>query len=394
MPCAGEREALRYRMHKCGWRGETLHGGMFALVFGVGEQRLDKADRIAEHGYVVRVYRTAVSNELVADFQVLPIESVAEQAHGVSIIGLLKEAIAVPFVPSIWTFAPSKVQGRGSASRLRGPIMSRLTPEEIERYKRHLVMRDVGGLGQQKLKQSRVLVVGAGGLGSPVLMYLAAAGVGTLGIADDDTVSLSNLQRQILHRSETVGTKKTASAVQSITAINPHVAVEVHDGRVHSGNAIDLIRRYDLVVDGSDNFATRYLVSDACYLAERTLVFGAVGPFDGYVSTFKPYQSGSDGHPLPSYRCVFPEAPPDGLVPNCSEVGVLGAVVGVIGTLQATEVLKELLGIGESLAGHLLLYDALSARFDKFRVAWNPDNPLNGRAPVIRDLSQHTQRVT
>ncbi|HRK17651.1 MAG TPA: molybdopterin-synthase adenylyltransferase MoeB [Hyphomicrobiaceae bacterium] len=267
--------------------------------------------------------------------------------------------------------------------------MARLTAEEIERYKRHLVLRDVGGLGQQKLKDSRVLVVGAGGLGSPVLLYLAAAGVGTLGIIDDDTVSLSNLQRQVVHRSVAVGTDKVSSARETIAAVNPHVAVETHAKRIEADNALDLIGRYDLVVDGSDSFATRYLVSDACYFAKRPLVFGAVGPFDGYVSTFKPHLTGPDGALFPTYRCVFPEAPPAGLVPNCSEVGVLGAVVGVIGTLQAVEVLKELLGIGESLAGHLMLYDALSARFDKFRVKWSADNPLSGRTPTIHDLSIH-----
>ena len=264
-----------------------------------------------------------------------------------------------------------------------------LTPEEIERYKRHLVLREVGGQGQQKLKGAKVLVIGAGGLGSPVLMYLAAAGVGTLGIIDDDRVSLDNLQRQIVHDTPHVGAAKVVSAQETIAKLNPHVRVEAHDARIDAGNALDLIAGYDIVADGSDNFATRYLVSDACYLAKRTLVFAAVGPFDGYVTTFKPHERGPDGEPYPSYRCIFPEAPPPGTVANCAEVGVLGAAVGVIGTLQATEVLKEILGLGESLAGRLLLYDARATRFTEIKVTWDPANPLSGKTPTIRDLSMH-----
>jgi adenylyltransferase/sulfurtransferase len=261
-----------------------------------------------------------------------------------------------------------------------------LSRDEIERYKRHIVLRDVGAQGQQTLKDARVLIVGAGGLGSPMALYLAAAGVGTIGLVDDDVVSISNLQRQIAHDTAHVGHPKVASAMTTLARINPLVRVEPHATRFSADNALDLISRYDIVADGSDNFATRYLVSDACFLAKRTLVFGAVGPFDGYVSTFKPHLQGPDGKPWPSYRCLFPEAPPPGTVANCSEVGVLGAVVGVIGTLQATEVLKEILGIGDTLAGRLLIWDALSARFDEVRIAWNPDNPLSGRRPSITSL--------
>jgi adenylyltransferase/sulfurtransferase len=264
-----------------------------------------------------------------------------------------------------------------------------LTTEEIERYKRHLVLREVGGQGQQKLKASRVLVIGAGGLGSPMLMYLAAAGVGTIGIVDDDRVSLDNLQRQIVHDTPHVGAPKVASAAEMIERLNPHVRVEAHDFRIDAANALDLIARYDIVADGSDNFATRYLVSDACYLAGRPLVFAAVGPFDGYLTTFKPHERGADGEPYPSYRCVFPEPPPPGTVANCAEVGVLGAAVGVVGTLQAAEVLKEIVGYGESLAGRLLLYDARATRFTEIKIAWDPANPLSGRTPSIRDLSIH-----
>jgi molybdopterin-synthase adenylyltransferase len=267
-----------------------------------------------------------------------------------------------------------------------------LTPEEIDRYKRHLVLREVGGQGQQKIKAARVLVIGAGGLGSPLLMYLAAAGVGTLGIVDDDHVSLDNLQRQIVHDSPHVGAPKVESARDMILKLNPHVRVEAHHARIDAGNALDLVGRYDIVADGSDNFATRYLVSDACYLARKTLVYAAVGPFDGYLTTFKPHEQAADGEPYPSYRCIFPEAPPPGTVANCAEVGVLGAAVGVIGALQATEVLKEIVGIGESLAGRLLLYDARAARFTEIKVAWDPANPLSGKAPTIRDLSVHAAK--
>ena len=264
-----------------------------------------------------------------------------------------------------------------------------LTSEELERYARHIVLREVGGQGQAALKAAKVLVIGAGGLGAPALMYLAAAGIGTLGVVDDDTVTLSNLQRQIIHATSDVGRLKTQSAADSVRALNPHVAFVTHETRLDASNAMEIIGGYDIVVDGSDNFTTRYLVSDACYLARRTLVFAAVGPFDGHITTLKPHETKPDGTPWPTYRCLFPEAPPPGTVANCAEVGVLGAVVGVVGTLQATEVLKELLGIGDSLAGRLLIYDALSARFQEVRYNWDRDNPLSGVLPSIRDLTIH-----
>jgi molybdopterin-synthase adenylyltransferase len=264
-----------------------------------------------------------------------------------------------------------------------------LTKPEIERYKRHLVLRDVGGAGQQRLKAARVLLIGAGGLGSPLVAYLAAAGVGTIGIVDDDVVSLSNLQRQIIHDTAYVGMPKVDSAREAASRLNPHVAIIPHNVRLTADNALKLIGSYDIVADGSDNFATRYLASDACYLAKKTLVYGAVGPFDGYVTTFKPHLRDGAGKPYPSYRCVFPEAPPPGTVANCSEIGVLGAVVGVIGTLMATEVLKEILGIGTSLAGRLMIWDALAAEFQALKVAWDANNALSGDVPSITDLSIH-----
>ena len=264
-----------------------------------------------------------------------------------------------------------------------------LTPEEIQRYKRHLLLHEIGGQGQARLKAARVLVVGAGGLGSPLLLYLAAAGVGTLGIIDDDTVSLDNLQRQVVHTTSAVGTLKVESARETLAALNPHVAVETFPFRLDASNAVDIISRFDIVTDGTDNFATRYLVADACYFARRPLVHAAVGPFDGYITTLKPFETGPDGKSYPSYRCLFPEAPPAGLVPNCAEAGVMGSIVGVVGTLQATEVIKELTGTGEGLVGRLLLYDAKEPRFETVRVAWDPENPLTGENPTIADLSEH-----
>lgn len=266
----------------------------------------------------------------------------------------------------------------------------KLTSEEIERYKRHLVLKEVGGPGQQKLKNSSALVVGAGGLGSPVLLYLAAAGVGTIGVIDDDRVSLDNLQRQVIHDTAHVDTLKTESAAETIGRINPHVNVVRHSERLDADNGLDIISQYDIVADGSDNFATRYLVNDACYLAKKPLVFAAIGPFDGYLSTFRPFENDTDGKPKPCYRCIFPEAPPPGTVANCAEVGILGAVAGVLGTLQAIEVLKEIIGVGESLSdGRLLIYDARGARFQSVNVAWDPNNPLTGENATITDLAIH-----
>ena len=265
-----------------------------------------------------------------------------------------------------------------------------LTPEEIDRYKRHLVLHEVGGQGQQKIKKAKVLVIGAGGLGSPVLMYLAAAGVGTLGIIDDDIVSLDNLQRQVIHDTAHVGALKTQSAAEAIAQLNPHVETKLHSERLTAENAMEIISQYDIVADGSDNFATRYLVNDACYLAKRPLVFAALGPFDGYLTTFRAFDTAPDGKPYPCYRCIFPEAPPPGTVANCSEVGILGAVAGVMGTMQALEVIKEITGVGESLARRLMIYDARACRFQSVSVAWDPNNPLTGENPTITDLSIHT----
>jgi molybdopterin-synthase adenylyltransferase len=249
-----------------------------------------------------------------------------------------------------------------------------LSEAQFHRYARHLILDEVGEEGQEKLLASRVLVVGAGGLGSPLLLYLAAAGVGTLGIIDHDKVDLTNLQRQIVHATERVGTAKVESARQAIAAVNPEIRVETHEMALDASNAAALVARYDLVADGSDNFATRYLLTDACFAARKPLVAAALAPFDGQLSTYKPYLGA--GHPC--YRCLFREAPPPDLVPRCETAGILGAVAGVVGTLQAVEILKELLGIGESLSGTLLMYDALDTRFQRIKLPKDPDCPTCG----------------
>lgn len=264
-----------------------------------------------------------------------------------------------------------------------------LSAEELERYARHLVLREVGGPGQAALKRARVLVIGAGGLGAPVLLYLAAAGVGALGVVDDDAVSLSNLQRQVIHRSDDVGLAKVASAASAIRQLNPHITVEPHALRLTAANALELIGRYDLVADGSDNFATRYLVSDACYLAGKPLVAAALGTFDGTLTTIRAHERGADGRPNPSYRCLFPEPPPPGAVPACAEAGILGALAGVLGSMMALEAIREIVGFGEGLVGRLLMVDARAMRFETMRYAWDPANPLSGERPTIRDLSIH-----
>jgi adenylyltransferase/sulfurtransferase len=255
-----------------------------------------------------------------------------------------------------------------------------LSADEIARYARHIVLADVGGPGQQKLKAARVLIIGAGGLGAPLIQYLAAAGVGTLGIVDDDTVALSNLQRQVIHDTAALGRPKVESARDAVGRINPHVTVETHLFRLTPENAEALIRQYDVVADGSDNFATRYAVSDACFHARKPLVTAAVGQFDGSITTLRPYELGADGTPNPTYRCLFPEAPPDGLLPTCAQAGILGALTGVIGSLQALEVIKEVVGVGTGLIGRLLLYDARATRFETIEYRWNPSNPLTGVA--------------
>jgi molybdopterin/thiamine biosynthesis adenylyltransferase len=261
-----------------------------------------------------------------------------------------------------------------------------LSPEELERYARHIVMPEVGGPGQNKLKKSSVLVIGAGGLGAPALQYLAAAGVGRIGICDHDSVSLSNLQRQTIHSMDFLGKPKTVSAANFIAHLNPHVDVIQHQFRITPEDALALVSAYDVICDASDNFSTRFLVADACYFAKKPLVSAAVGQFDGQISTFKPYLKDASGTPLPTYRCFIGELPEPGMFPACEEAGILGALPGILGSMQAMEVIKELLEIGDSLAGRILMYDALAARFFETTLTWNPDNPLTGKHPSVHGI--------
>lgn len=260
------------------------------------------------------------------------------------------------------------------------------TEDQIQRYARHIVLPEVGGTGQEKLLNARVLVIGAGGLGAPLLMYLAAAGIGTLGVVDDDVVDLSNLQRQVIHGTGNIGTPKVESAAAAVANINPEISFVPHQMRLTAANVDSLIAEYDLVADGSDNFETRFLVNDACHLAGKTLVSAAILRFEGQIATFR---SGR-GQGEPCYRCLYREAPPPGLVASCAEGGVLGALAGAVGSLQAIEVLKEIMDIGDSLAGWLMIYDALSSDIQKMKLPPDPACPLCGDAPSITDLSAHT----
>ena len=255
------------------------------------------------------------------------------------------------------------------------------TRDEITRYSRNILLAEVGGTGQAALRAARVLVIGAGGLGCPLVLYLAAAGVGTIGVVDDDVVELSNLQRQVAHTTARIGEAKVASLAASVSALNAETRLELHQARLTVANVASLVAAYDLVCDGSDNFPTRYLLNDACVLAGKTLISAAVLRFDGQLATFKPGG--------PCYRCLYPAAPPPGTVPSCGEAGVLGAVTGVMGTLQAAETIKEILGVGEGLSGRLLIWDALGARFQTIRLPKDPACPVCGENPNIHDLSAH-----
>ncbi len=253
-----------------------------------------------------------------------------------------------------------------------------LTPGQVQRYSRHLIMDGVGSVGQRKLIDSKVLIIGAGGLGSPIALYLALAGVGTIGIVDFDIVDVSNLQRQILHTDADVGRPKTISAKETLLAHNPDVNVIIHEELIDSDNAMDIIPDYDVIVNGADNFATRYLVNDAAYLAGKPLVDGAILVFDGQATTYQPGQG--------CYRCMFPEPPPPGEVPNCAEAGVIGALPGLVGSIQALEVIKLVMGVGDTLTSRMLLIDALTMDFREIKIRRNPDCKLCGDNPEVTEL--------
>lgn len=255
-----------------------------------------------------------------------------------------------------------------------------LNDEEIERYARHLVLPEIGGPGQNRLRNARVLVVGAGGLGAPLIQYLAAAGVGHIGIVDDDIVSRSNLQRQIIFGTDDIGARKAVAAAGFVKRLNPHVVVDEHVTRIDPHNARALIAFYDVVAEGTDNFATRYAVSDACFHERKPAIMAALGRFDGSLTTLRAHERAADGRPNPTYRCLFPDEPPPGTVAPCAEAGVLGALAGVMGSLMALEVIRAITGFGEPLVGKLLLVDAMTMRFETMRYGWDPGNPLNGRS--------------
>ncbi len=263
--------------------------------------------------------------------------------------------------------------------------MAQLTPEQVLRYSRHIILKNVGGKGQRKLLGAKVLLVGAGGLGSPASLYLAAAGVGTLGIVDYDVVDVSNLQRQILHHTADVGRPKTESAADTLQSINPDVRVIGHQVQLSSENALDILSEYDIVVNGSDNFPTRYLVNDACALLGKPLVDGSILQFEGQVTVYDPARGG------PCYRCLFPAPPPPGAVPTCAEAGVLGVLPGIIGSLQALETIKLVLGIGEPLIGRLLIFDALDLDFTTVRIRRDPACPVCGDNPTITHLIDYDE---
>jgi adenylyltransferase/sulfurtransferase len=265
--------------------------------------------------------------------------------------------------------------------------MGELTEQEIKRYSRHIILREVGGIGQKKLRRARVLVVGAGGLGSPAAYYLAAAGIGALGIVDNDVVDVSNLQRQILHRTADIGRNKVDSAAERIQALNPGVSVEKHCLRLSKANVENIVKDYDVVVDGVDNFPSRYLLHDACFFSGKPLVEAGVLQFIGQIMTIVPGAG-------PCYRCIFPEPPPPGTVPSCQEAGVLGVVPGILGMLQATEAIKLILGIGKPLKGRLLIFEALSGTFREISIRRNPKCPLCGDSPTIKELIEYPLECT
>jgi adenylyltransferase/sulfurtransferase len=255
---------------------------------------------------------------------------------------------------------------------------SSLSEPEMERYARHIIMREIGGPGQHRLKNARVLVIGAGGLGSPLLQYLAAAGVGTIDIVDHDIVSLSNLQRQVIHGTPDIGMSKVASAAKALERINPHVNVIGHDVQCTNLNVEQLVASSNIVIDGSDNFSTRYLVSDTCYQLGKPLVTAALGVFDASLTTIRAHETGPNGKKNPTYRCLFPTPPPPGTIPACSEAGVLGALAGMMGSMMAIEVIRQIVGFGEGLVGRLLMVDVLDMRFETITYEWDPENILNG----------------
>ena len=367
--------------------GFAATAGFFAVVFSAVFAAVFAADGTASSGRAAAASRPrrrpAFLITIVAPSEVVQRSLTVRRRNAIAWINTSDRFLGLPNKPH----ATSKPVVRRTIPVYAAAMLS---AEELERYARHIVLREVGGPGQAALGRARVLVVGAGGLGAPALLYLAAAGVGTLGVVDDDVVALSNLQRQVIHGTPEIGAPKTDSAASAIRRLNPHVTVEPYSFRLTAQNALDLISGYDIVADGSDNFATRYLVADTCYFAKKPLVTAALGAFDGTLTTIRAHERGADGKPNPSYRCLFPEPPPPGTVPACAEAGILGALAGIVGSMMALEVIREIVGFGESLVGRILMLDARAMRFETLRYSWDPDNPLSGEKPVIKDLSVHS----
>ena len=264
-----------------------------------------------------------------------------------------------------------------------------LRKDQIERYQRHILLKEIGGAGQQKLLNARILVIGVGGLGSILVTYLVAAGIGTIGIIDDDKVTLSNLQRQVLYRMSDLDTLKVIAAKNHLNQLNPDCDIKTYIAKLTVDNAMNIIHQYDIIVDACDNFPTRFLINDACYFAKKPLISAAISQFNGQISTFRAFEKDSTGQNLPCYRSFIPHPPDSTDMPDCSEIGVLGALTGIMGSLQAMEIIKEVTGIGESLAGRLMIYNGLSSNIRVIKLPWDPENPLNGLNPSLHNLSHH-----
>jgi len=334
-------------------------------------------------GYLFKASRPATFGVLAVLFcAVAVIQTTLPENHALRIATGGSIAYWAIFAAVILVVAAYVAFLRWIKARVPVPVIASagqvFSTSELQRYARHIVLREIGGSGQQKLKKARVLVVGAGGLGSPALMYLAAAGVGTIAVVDDDEVGLSNLQRQILHSDDRLGMPKVFSAQKGLNAINPHVEILPYNRRLTTENAVDLLDRIDLVLDGSDNFATRYMVNRACTLKDIPLISAAISQWEGQISLYHPANGG------PCYECVFPQAPADGLAPSCAEAGVMGALPGVVGSMMAVEAIKFITGAGQALSGEMLIYDALYGESRKFKLAKRPDCPVCGHVPAAK----------
>ena len=363
----------------------ALHSDQAPVVIDIREPHEVQQGQIPGAKVVPRGFLELWIDDLVTD---------AEQPIVIYCAGGVRSALAAKALQDMGYRNVYSLAGGFSAWKEAGlpvQVPRVFTTEQRERYSRHFILPDVGEEGQAKLLDAKVLLVGGGGLGSPAALYLAAAGVGTIGIIDHDKVDLSNLQRQVLYTTEDIGRPKVEVAAERLRALNPDVNVVTYQEPIYSGNALDIIREYDIVINGSDNFPTRYLVNDACVLLRKPLVDASIFMFEGQVTVYQPAvpELGIEGGPC--YRCIYPDPPPPGEVPSCAEAGVLGVLPGIIGSIQAVEAIKLILGIGEPLVGRLLMYDALSQEFRVLKVQRNPECPVCGEHPTIRELIDYEQ---